>query len=161
LRISLEYRGSGCHWSGPAQSRHRRLGRQKAIREIMVFLQSHGVGTARAVRIYKTYGADAIPLVKEDPYRLARDIRGIGFKTADQLAQKNEGSRDYDSVLEIEAHWLGPALLVSEEAALYIVAQDFPMAHTSRPYGVSQELITMRINVIGARKRIGGKSRVV
>jgi exodeoxyribonuclease V alpha subunit len=61
---------------------------QRAIREIMVFLQSHGVGTARAVRIYKTYGADAIPLVNADPYRLARDIRGVGFKTADQLAEK-------------------------------------------------------------------------
>ena len=61
---------------------------QKAIREIMVFLQSHGVGTSRAVRIYKTYGADAIPLVSEDPYRLARDIRGIGFLTADQIAEK-------------------------------------------------------------------------
>lgn len=61
---------------------------QRAIREIMVFLQSHGVGTARAVRIYKTYGADSIPLVKADPYRLARDIRGVGFKTADQLAEK-------------------------------------------------------------------------
>jgi exodeoxyribonuclease V alpha subunit len=61
---------------------------QKAIREIMVFLQSHGVGTSRAVRIYKTYGADAIPLVTENPYRLARDIRGIGFKTADQIADK-------------------------------------------------------------------------
>jgi exodeoxyribonuclease V alpha subunit len=61
---------------------------QKAIREIMVFLQSHGVGTARAVRIYKTYGVDAIPLVKADPYRLARDIRGIGFRTADQLAAR-------------------------------------------------------------------------
>ena len=61
---------------------------QKAIREIMVFLQSHGVGTSRAVRIYKTYGADAIPLVSENPYRLARDIKGIGFKTADQIAEK-------------------------------------------------------------------------
>jgi exodeoxyribonuclease V alpha subunit len=61
---------------------------QKAIREIMVFLQSHGVGTARAVRIYKTYGADAIPLLTENPYRLARDIRGIGFKSADQIAQR-------------------------------------------------------------------------
>jgi exodeoxyribonuclease V alpha subunit len=61
---------------------------QKAIREIMVFLQSHGVGTSRAVRIYKTYGADAIPLVTENPYRLARDIRGIGFKTADMIAEK-------------------------------------------------------------------------
>ena len=54
----------------------------------MVFLQSHGVGTSRAVRIYKTYGADAIPLVTENPYRLARDIRGIGFKTADMIAEK-------------------------------------------------------------------------
>ena len=60
---------------------------QKAIREIMVFLQSHGVGTSRAVRIYKTYGADAIPLVSENPYRLARDIKGIGFRTADQIAE--------------------------------------------------------------------------
>ena len=60
---------------------------QKAIREIMVFLQSHGVGTSRAVRIYKTYGADAIPLVSENPYRLARDITGIGFLTADQIAE--------------------------------------------------------------------------
>ena len=61
---------------------------QKAVREIMVFLHSHGVGTARAVRIFKTYGADAIQLMTENPYRLARDIRGIGFKTADAIAMK-------------------------------------------------------------------------
>jgi len=61
---------------------------QKVIREIMVFLQSHGVGTARAVRIYKTYGEDAIDRVRENPYRLALDIHGIGFKTADAIAAK-------------------------------------------------------------------------
>src|ERR1700686_3442971 len=61
---------------------------QKVVREIMVFLHSHGVGTARAVRIYKTYGADAIQVMSENPYRLARDIRGIGFKTADAIAMK-------------------------------------------------------------------------
>src|SRR5262245_44206865 len=61
---------------------------QKAVREIMVFLHSHGVGTARAVRIFKTYGADAIQVMAENPYRLARDIRGIGFKTADTIAMK-------------------------------------------------------------------------
>ena len=61
---------------------------QKAIREIMVFLQSHGVGTGRAVRIYKTYGDEAIVKVSENPYRLALDIHGIGFKTADLIAQK-------------------------------------------------------------------------
>ena len=55
---------------------------QKAIREIMLFLHSNGVGTSRAVRIYETY-ADAIQLISENPYRLARDIRGIGFRTAD------------------------------------------------------------------------------
>jgi exodeoxyribonuclease V alpha subunit len=61
---------------------------QKVIREIMVFLQSHGVGTSRSVRIYKTYGEQAIEKVRENPYRLALDIHGIGFKTADTLAQK-------------------------------------------------------------------------
>jgi exodeoxyribonuclease V alpha subunit len=61
---------------------------QKTIREIMLFLHSHGVGTARAVRIFKTYGTDAIQVMTENPYRLARDIRGIGFKTADVIAAK-------------------------------------------------------------------------
>ncbi len=61
---------------------------QKIVREIMVFLHSHGIGTARAVRIYKTYGSDAVQVMTENPYRLARDIRGIGFKTADAIAMK-------------------------------------------------------------------------
>jgi exodeoxyribonuclease V alpha subunit len=61
---------------------------QKVIREIMLFLHSNGVSTSRAVRIYKTYGADAVQLISENPYRLARDIRGIGFRTADQIAGK-------------------------------------------------------------------------
>ena len=61
---------------------------QKLVREIMVFLHSHGVGTARAVRIFRTYGADAVEVMTENPYRLARDIRGIGFVTADAIAMK-------------------------------------------------------------------------
>lgn len=63
-------------------------GEQKVVREIMVFLQSYGVGTSRAVRIYKTYGNEAIAKVSENPYRLALDIHGVGFKTADTIAQK-------------------------------------------------------------------------
>jgi exodeoxyribonuclease V alpha subunit len=59
---------------------------QKVVREIMVFLHSHGVGTARAVRIFKTYGNDAVQVMAENPYRLARDICGIGFRTADAIA---------------------------------------------------------------------------
>jgi exodeoxyribonuclease V alpha subunit len=61
---------------------------QRAVRDIMIFLHSHGVGTSRALRIYKTYGADAIAIISENPYRLARDIRGIGFITADKIAER-------------------------------------------------------------------------
>jgi len=61
---------------------------QKAVRDIMVFLHSNGVGTSRAVRIFKTYGHDAIQVMTENPYRLARDIHGIGFRTADAIAMK-------------------------------------------------------------------------
>ena len=61
---------------------------QRAVREIMLFLHAHGVGTSRAVRIHRTYGSDAIAVVKGDPYRLARDVRGIGFKTADAIASR-------------------------------------------------------------------------
>lgn len=61
---------------------------QKAVRQIMVFLHSHGVGTSRAVKIYKTYGEKAIDIIRENPYRLSLDIPGIGFKSADRIAQK-------------------------------------------------------------------------
>lgn len=60
---------------------------QREIKQVMLFLQSHGVSTSLAVKIYKAYGDQAIELVNDDPYRLARDIWGIGFKTADQIAQ--------------------------------------------------------------------------
>ncbi|MFC1460250.1 ATP-dependent RecD-like DNA helicase [Microvirga arabica] len=61
---------------------------QKAVREIMIFLHAHGVGTARAVRIFKTYGYESVQVMTEDPYRLAKDVRGIGFRTADAIAAK-------------------------------------------------------------------------
>ncbi len=61
---------------------------QKIVREIMVFLHAHGASTSRAVRIYKTYGDQAIEKVRANPYQLARDIHGIGFKTADHIARQ-------------------------------------------------------------------------
>lgn len=67
---------------------------QKHVRAIMVFLQSYGIGTARAVRIYKTYGENAIDLVRSNPYRLSSDIWGVGFRTADELAQQLGIPRD-------------------------------------------------------------------
>lgn len=74
---------------------------QKVIREIMVFLHSNGVSTSRAVRIYKTYGEAAIEKVRANPYLLAQDIQGIGFKTADQIAQKM--GIPFDSLLRAQA----------------------------------------------------------
>jgi exodeoxyribonuclease V alpha subunit len=59
---------------------------QRRIREVMLFLQTHGVSTSHAVKIYKQYKERAIALVKENPYRLATDVFGIGFKSADQIA---------------------------------------------------------------------------
>ena len=59
---------------------------QKSIRDIILFLHSHGISSARAVRIYKTYGEQAIEMIRQNPYRLADDIRGIGFVSADKIA---------------------------------------------------------------------------
>ncbi len=74
---------------------------QKIIREIMVFLHSCGVSTSRAVRVFKTYGQQAIETVRANPYVLARDIPGIGFKTADQIAQK--AGIPFDSLVRADA----------------------------------------------------------
>lgn len=74
---------------------------QRIIRDIMVFLQEYGVGTSRAVRIFKAYGAKSIEYIKNNPYRLAHDIHGIGFKTADSLAQKL--GIPFDSILRVGA----------------------------------------------------------
>ena len=62
--------------------------KQKEVKNIMLFLQSYNVSTSFAAKIYKAYGNESIPAVKENPYRLADDIWGIGFKTADGLGEK-------------------------------------------------------------------------
>jgi exodeoxyribonuclease V alpha subunit len=67
---------------------------QQGVRAIMVFLQSYGLGTARVTRIYKTYGDTAIEQVRANPYRLSTDIWGVGFRTADELAQQLGIPRD-------------------------------------------------------------------
>ena len=73
----------------------------RSVRNIMVFLQSYGLGTARAVRIYKTYGEQSIAKVRENPYRLSDDIHGIGFKIADTLAK--ELGIPHDSLIRAQA----------------------------------------------------------
>lgn len=73
---------------------------QQHVKEVMLFLQSHGVSTGLAVKIYKTYGDEAIRQVEADPYRLAHDIYGIGFVTADQIARNLGLSHDHPARLE-------------------------------------------------------------
>jgi exodeoxyribonuclease V alpha subunit len=68
---------------------------QKAIKEVMVFLQSHGVSTTYAVKIFKQYGDAAIATVTNNPYQLATDIYGIGFITADAIARQGERTLIY------------------------------------------------------------------
>lgn len=68
--------------------------KQKEIKNIMLFLQSHSVSTSFAAKIYKVYGNESIQVVKENPFRLADDIWGVGFKTADGLAEKLGFAKD-------------------------------------------------------------------
>lgn len=102
-----------------------------AVRGIMTFLMSYGIGTARAVRIYKTYGENAVKLVQENPYRLSDDIWGIGFRTADELALKLGIPRDAPARLQAAVRYvlqdassskghvgLPEEILVEETAAL-------------------------------------------
>jgi exodeoxyribonuclease V alpha subunit len=83
---------------------------QRDIKEVMVFLQSHGVSTSYAIKIYKTYGSAAARWVRDNPYRLAVDVHGIGFATADRIAASLGISRTAPQRLEAGAlHVLGEA----------------------------------------------------
>src|ERR1700720_2477866 len=118
---------------------------QKVIREIMLFLHSNGVGTSRAVRIYKTYGAEAVQLISENPYRLARDIRGIGFSPPDQIAAK----------LVIEK----TALIRVRAGIAYALTEAMDEGHCGLP---AEELIslTQTLLEVPAERRSAMSSRV-
>lgn len=73
---------------------------QRHVQEVMVFLQGHGITMAAAARIVKRYGKDAINVVRTNPYRLAREVWGIGFRTADSIADKLGIARDANERLE-------------------------------------------------------------
>ncbi len=109
--------------------------KQKEVKNIMLFLQEHGVSTAFAARIYKQYGNESISVMKENPFRLADDIWGIGFRTADHIAEKlGFGKEAYVrlrsgimytlSELADEGHVYGEREQLTEKAAALLEADD-------------------------------------
>ena len=95
---------------------------QKQVKEIMLFLHSYGVSTALATRIYKQYGNEALQIVRSDPYRLARDIYGIGFKTADRIARAMGLPEDHPS--RMEAGLVYALNQASDEGHVYLPRQE-------------------------------------
>ena len=93
---------------------------QKEIREVMIFLQAHGVSSGFATKIFKHYGSESIKVVKENPYRLAADIFGIGFVTADSIAEKLGFAEDSE--------------LRAEAGILYVLSQLADEGHVYYPY---------------------------
>jgi len=124
---------------------------QKAIKEVMVFLQEVGVSTSLAVRIYKKYGDEAISVVRDEPYRLAADVWGIGFKTADTIAAAVGIARD--SPERIKA---GLAFTLSEAADdghCYLPAPNL-VADAAKILEVPAELITPCLDELGAAEAV-------
>ncbi|NCA74674.1 MAG: ATP-dependent RecD-like DNA helicase, partial [Gammaproteobacteria bacterium] len=95
---------------------------QKEIKNIMLFLQSHGVSTGHATKIFKTYGSDSIAIVKENPYKLADDIWGIGFKTADTIAEKLGVAKDAD--VRLRSGLLYALNTISEDGHCFALAEE-------------------------------------
>jgi exodeoxyribonuclease V alpha subunit len=110
---------------------------QQAIKEVMVFLQGVGVSTSLGVRIYKTYRDEAIDVVRREPYRLAGDIWGVGFKTADQIAQRL--GIPHDSPERVKAGLQFALSQASDDGHCYLPEADL-LARATELLGVDAEL---------------------
>jgi len=130
---------------------------QRAIREIMVFLHSHGVGTGRAVRIYKVYGDEAVAKVMENPYRLALDIHGIGFKTADIIAGRlgiapdsliraQAGVRHVLQELSADGHCAAPHEVLVKKSGELLAIADETLAEAIREEVRQENLVAEEID---------------
>ena len=115
---------------------------QKIVREIMIFLQSHGVGTTRATRIFKTYGEEAIAIVSKDPYQLAKDIRGIGFVSADTIAGNLGITKD--SLIRARAG-LSYALLEATSNGHCALPLEALIENTQKLLGIDSSLVKLAI----------------
>ena len=101
---------------------------QKEIKNIMLFLQGHDVSTSHATKIYKTYGNESIEIVKQNPYRLADDIWGIGFRTADTIAEKL--GFDHEKYVRLRSGMLYTLNRLSEEGHCYATREQLISAGT-------------------------------
>lgn len=124
---------------------------QKEIQDVMVFLRGHGVSAAFAARIYKRYGADAINIVKSNPYRLALDIWGVGFKSADAIAQNLGIAKDAGE--RIEAGLLHVLGQLSEDGHVH-VPQDHAIDTASALLGIDGNLVGPAIDRLLTSKLI-------
>jgi len=124
---------------------------QKGIKEIMIFLQGHGVSASHAAKIYKQYGAQSVEIVRENPFRLARDIYGTGFITADRIAQN----------LGIDKH----SLIRAKAGLLYVLSQSTEEGHVYYPEGqlirkakeilqVDEEIILRAVRELSKEKEL-------
>jgi len=124
---------------------------QKAIKEVMVFLQGVGVSTSLAVRIYKKYRDDAISVVRDEPYRLAADVWGIGFKTADTIAAAVGIARD--SPERIKAGLAYTLSEAADEGHCYLPAPNL-LADAAKILDVPAELITPCLDELAAAEGV-------
>jgi exodeoxyribonuclease V alpha subunit len=124
---------------------------QKEIKEIMIFLQGHGVSATYSAKIYKQYGDRSIEVVKENPYRLAQDIYGIGFITADKIAQ-NIGI-DPNSLIRAKAGVIYVLNELTQEGHVYYPEKDL-VRKAKEILKVDQEIITQAITELSRGKEI-------
>ena len=124
---------------------------QKEIRAIMIFLQDHGVGAGYAARIFRHYGNDAIAVVRENPYRLATDVFGIGFLTADRIAEKLGFARD--SEFRAEAGLFYVLHVLTEEGHVYYPRE--PLIERCREMlAIDREILDRALARLAADRRI-------
>ncbi len=123
----------------------------KEIREVMIFLQAHGVGSGYATKIFKQYGNRSIKIVRENPYRLARDIFGIGFLTADRIAEKLGFPKD--SEVRAEAGIIYVLHELSDEGHVYY-PHGLLVSRCQEILGVGREVIVRALDVISSHKMI-------
>jgi exodeoxyribonuclease V alpha subunit len=124
---------------------------QKEIRQVMLFLQSHGVSSGYATKIFKTYGNEAIEVVQENPYRLATDIFGIGFLTADRIAEKLGFAKD--SELRAEAGILYVLHQLADEGHVYYPLEPL-LTKCQEILEVDQEILLRALDTLGAEQKI-------